>query len=321
MEGGMKNLWITVLGGIILISGACSSGTKPSKKVVKPVKPKPVVVEQKIDHTRIAKLFVFPGGKMKAVIMSFDDGPDQDKRLIEIFNKYGIKGTFHLNSGKFAGKSKAALDTMKAYYSGHEVSVHTVSHPHLEFLSGDQVKKEILDDQAKLESVFGYPVNGMSYPFGTYSQLVLDLLPSLSILYSRTVGMDTSFKLPKNLLAWDPTCHSGSADYWIKKFTGTNKNEMMLLFIWGHAWEFDNGDKDKNWAAIENICAALAQEKDIWFASAMEAAEYIEAAQSVVEKNTGAVLTNVSPIVLWVKTPKGVVQLKPGKTLPNPSIE
>ena len=38
-------------------------------------------------------------GKKKAVTFSFDDGVTQDIRLIEIFNKYGLKGTFNLNSG------------------------------------------------------------------------------------------------------------------------------------------------------------------------------------------------------------------------------
>ena len=35
----------------------------------------------------------FPGGKAKALTMSYDDGKLQDKRLIGIFNKYGIKAT------------------------------------------------------------------------------------------------------------------------------------------------------------------------------------------------------------------------------------
>ena len=37
-------------------------------------------------------------GKLKAVTFSFDDGVTQDKRLIEILNKYGLKATFNLNS-------------------------------------------------------------------------------------------------------------------------------------------------------------------------------------------------------------------------------
>ena len=45
------------------------------------------------------KFDLFPEGKTKALTMSYDDGQIFDRRLISIFNKYGIKGTFHLNSG------------------------------------------------------------------------------------------------------------------------------------------------------------------------------------------------------------------------------
>ena len=38
-------------------------------------------------------------GKFKAVTFSYDDGVTQDRRLIECFNKYGLRGTFNINSG------------------------------------------------------------------------------------------------------------------------------------------------------------------------------------------------------------------------------
>ena len=41
----------------------------------------------------------FPNGARKALTMSYDDGKTPDRRLVSIFNKYGIKGTFHLNAG------------------------------------------------------------------------------------------------------------------------------------------------------------------------------------------------------------------------------
>ena len=36
--------------------------------------------------------------KSKFLTFSFDDGVTQDVRLIELFNKYGMKATFNLNS-------------------------------------------------------------------------------------------------------------------------------------------------------------------------------------------------------------------------------
>ena len=38
-------------------------------------------------------------GKNKAVTFSYDDGTEHDIRLVEIFNRYGMKCTFNLNSG------------------------------------------------------------------------------------------------------------------------------------------------------------------------------------------------------------------------------
>ena len=38
-------------------------------------------------------------GKNKAVTFSYDDGVEQDRRLVELFNQYGVKATFNLNSG------------------------------------------------------------------------------------------------------------------------------------------------------------------------------------------------------------------------------
>ena len=36
----------------------------------------------------------FKDGKDKALTLSYDDGPVFDKQLIEIMDKYGLKGTF-----------------------------------------------------------------------------------------------------------------------------------------------------------------------------------------------------------------------------------
>lgn len=51
----------------------------------------------------MANLFMrFPQGRAKALTLSYDDGVEQDIRLIEIMGKHGLKGTFNLNSGLYA---------------------------------------------------------------------------------------------------------------------------------------------------------------------------------------------------------------------------
>ena len=78
---------------------------------------------------------MFENKNLKAVTFSFDDGNVDDIRLISILNKYGLKGTFNLNSGKlteasvwnFGEKEVRHINFLdsKDIYSGHEVACQT----------------------------------------------------------------------------------------------------------------------------------------------------------------------------------------------------
>ena len=70
----------------------------------------------------------FPGGKFKVLTMSYDDGKLEDRQLISIFNKHGIKGTFHINSGMFAQEIRIKPDEFSTLYKGHEIACHTLTH-------------------------------------------------------------------------------------------------------------------------------------------------------------------------------------------------
>jgi peptidoglycan/xylan/chitin deacetylase (PgdA/CDA1 family) len=159
----------------------------------------------------------FPAGKRCAFTTSWDDGRVYDRRIVAAFNEWGIKGTFNLNSGSLTRTGKPApadstghLDASEvaSLFAGHEVAIHTVTHPHLHKLDASQIATEVLDDRRALEDLVGYPVRGMAYPFGTYSSRVIDVLRGLGIVYSRTVENDASGTFPpREPLAWAPTMH------------------------------------------------------------------------------------------------------------------
>jgi len=107
----------------------------------------------------------FPGGKRKALTFSYDDGVEQDIRLMEIFNQYGLKGTFNLNGSRFekdeytypAGTihrpmgRKLALETYGgALGQNHEVAVHSYTHPFLDRMPRDVATYEIIKDREML---------------------------------------------------------------------------------------------------------------------------------------------------------------------------
>ena len=48
----------------------------------------------------------FPEGKKRALTLSYDDGVEQDVRLIDIMKKHGLKGTFNISSGLYVPEGK-----------------------------------------------------------------------------------------------------------------------------------------------------------------------------------------------------------------------
>ena len=155
--------------------------------------------------------FVYPQGKRKALTFSYDDGQVFDKRLIEILNAHGMKGTFHLNSGNLGlkrGRDRyAEAGELKQIYAGHEVACHGVQHRSLPGLTRQQAVLEIQEDRKTLEQLMGGLVQGMSYAFGNYDETTKDIAESLGILYSRTVEDTCKFFPPADFLEWHPTCH------------------------------------------------------------------------------------------------------------------
>ena len=190
----------------------------------------------------------FPGGKHKALTMSYDDGRTQDRRLVALFNQYGIKGTFHLNSGFLGDERHVRPDEVRTLYAGHEVACHTVSHPTIARCPLPAVTGEVLSDRQALEALVGYPVRGMSYPNGSVSA---------------DINSD-GFGLPENPWRWQATCHHSHRLMELgEQFRALYKQQYLyLMYFWGHSYEFDEGD---GWALIEGFCRAMGGREDTWY--------------------------------------------------------
>ena len=52
-------------------------------------------------------------GKMKALTFSYDDAVTQDIRFIELLDKYGMKGTFNLNSERLGMEGSLFEDDVR----------------------------------------------------------------------------------------------------------------------------------------------------------------------------------------------------------------
>jgi len=260
----------------------------------------------------------FPGGRRKALTLSYDDGVVQDIRLLDILNRYGLKGTFHLNSG-ITGENKVPSARVAEVYRGHEISAHCVTHPWLTTLPLESLAWEILEDRRRLEALAGYPVRGMSYPYGDYNAEVLSRLPHYGIGYARTTRSHGQFSLPEDFLQWHPTCHhakdlAAKTDEFLN--APNRAGRPLLFYVWGHSYEFDRNLENNNWEMIEAFAAKVAPEKEtVWFATNIEIYDYLTALRRLRLGVSGRLVENQSHLTLWIAIEGKPHALAPGERL------
>lgn len=262
--------------------------------------------------------FVYPEGKSKALTFSYDDGQIHDRKLVEIMNRHGMRGTFHLNSGKLAQDRNHAIfiaaEEVAELYAGHEVAAHGVQHRNLPTLTQNQVVNEILEDRRALEKLTGGMVQGLSYAFGNYSEEIIGILKSLGVKYSRTVNSTNGFFPPADFLEWHPTCHhNGRLMELGQNFLSVpGYVELPLMYVWGHSFEFaGNGD----WNVIEEFAELMEGKEDIWYATNGEICEYILAVRSQEFSGDGLTIKNPTATDIWLRKDNSqeLVKVGPGQ--------
>lgn len=262
------------------------------------------------------KLYLcFPEGKAKALTMSYDDGKWADERLVELFNRHGIRGTFNLNYGLMERPERIDKDRIRQLYEGHEVATHTMTHPTIARCPLTETAKEVLEDRIGLESLVGYPVRGHAYPNGSYNEEVKTLLGSLGIAYGRTAMWESgSMELPTDPMEWNGTCHH---NYHLMDYARTfaefqKKQYLKCLYVWGHSYEFD---RDDNWGLMEEFCAYMGSREDIWYATNIEIIDYMEAGRRLQYGAAGDFVYNPSARTVWISVDDVPLAVAGGQTV------
>lgn len=169
---------------------------------------------------------------------SFDDGLEQDKRIVETLRKYGMGATFHLNSGLFGDKTyegrignlgmtempaarfdparrhllpyvphfRIPADEVCQVYEGFEVASHTKTHVNLARCSDEERRAQVADDVKALSEKFGRRVVGFAYPYGTGAKQSAKALRDAGVRYARTAHTEEGFRFPQDPLRTNLSC-------------------------------------------------------------------------------------------------------------------
>ena len=265
--------------------------------------------------------FRFPGFLSKACTLSYDDGVRDDVKLIEIMRKYGLKGTFNLNSvGLQSGAAnKLTPDEIKELFGDDtEIALHGYLHLSLAKVPTPLAVRDVIADRDFLESTFARVIRGMAYANGSVDDSVVNILAECGVAYSRTTIATEGFAIPEEWLRLNPTCHHNHPRLFelVDEFLNAEdrgyfwSKKPRLFYLWGHSYEFP---RDNNWDRIEEFGKKMAERTDVWHATNMEVYKYVEAFNRLVFSADGSYVENPSAIDVYLNIRGNDVLVKAGE--------
>ncbi|MDK2821797.1 MAG: peptidoglycan-N-acetylglucosamine deacetylase [Clostridia bacterium] len=118
--------------------------------------------------------------KEKKVALSFDAtwGAKHTPKLLEILKKHKVKSTFFLTNIWLKEYPEVAK---KIVQEGHEIGLHSATHPHFTSLSEKEMEQELKENSLLVEKTTGYKAKLFRPPFGDYNDQVIRVVKSMGL--------------------------------------------------------------------------------------------------------------------------------------------
>lgn len=265
---------------------------------------------------------LYPNGKKKAFSITYDDGVLQDVRFVELLNRYGLKGTFNLNSGlmktEFAWTHPCGMEVRRlseravmGLYDGHEIASHTLTHPYMHDLTEAEILRQMAEDKQNLEELFGREIKGFAVPFDYYSGKIAKCAEKSGFEYARMSEFSGSYAPCTDWFYWKTGIYHIQPELipFAAGFLRTDE-ELAVCQIVGHSYDLD---AENLWDTMELICAAVSAQEDVWACTNLELVRYLKATEQAVV--TSDSIRNDSGTDLWFEIGGEIKVLHPGEII------
>lgn len=265
---------------------------------------------------------LYPGGKRKAFNITYDDGVLQDVCFVALLNRYGLKGTFNLNSelmrSEFAWTHPCGMEVKRlaekaaqGLYENHEIASHTLTHPYMHDLPEWEIMRQLGQDRRNLEALFGTEVKGFAVPFDYYSDVIARCAENCGFEYARMSEFSGSYTPCTDYFYWKTGVYHIMPELipFVAGFLRTEE-ELAVCQIVGHSYDLD---AERLWDTMELICAAVSGQADVWSCTNLELVRYLKAMEQaeITEKK----IKNRSGEKLWFEVGGEAVALHPGEEI------
>ena len=179
-----------------------------------------------------------------------------------------------IREGKRIAHYKIHTEDVKHIYEGHEVAVHTLTHPKLTQCDDKEVVRQVETDRLNLSELVGYEVVGMAYPCGGVNNddRVADIIKkNTGVKYSRTITTNDSFDLQENLFRFNPTVYHLDFEEMMQlgeSFVELKPETPKIFYVWGHSYEMDYGAD--YWVKLEEFFKLISNKDDIFYGTNKE---------------------------------------------------
>ena len=135
---------------------------------------KPDAAETGAGEARLVPIYFVEMDEKKLAI-SFDAawGCERTENILNILKKYNVKATFFLTNiwlDDYPDMARKIAD------AGHEIAMHSVSHPNMPQLSKAEMQKELDGNAQKIQEVTSVNPTLFRFPFGDYDNVSMQLM-------------------------------------------------------------------------------------------------------------------------------------------------
>lgn len=216
---------------------------------------------------------------MLKVVQCWDDGVNDDIRLIEILRKHGAKASFNLNPATHGdvrqgdhsekwGKAiqRLARSELNEVYAGFTIANHSMTHPWPTRIALDDWRREVVDSRKILQDWFQQPILGFVYPFGDCDAATADIVREAGHVYARTTKNATPCLPVKDPMLLPSDCHFSNDRFW-DLYAKAKASDAKVFYFWGHSYELCT---EEEWAAFDNKIARISADPDCEWADLPE---------------------------------------------------